>query len=76
MDQILLYPYPHLFCLTNTDIDMDISLIQKLISIFICNGYRYKLKIKSMDINIDISQIIKFYNQYNERYNYMDDKSS
>ena len=44
----------------NTDI--DIIQIEKFISIFILNGYRYNLDSESMDIIMDISWIIKFYN--------------
>ena len=34
---------------------------KKFISVFILNEYRYKSDTKSIDINIDISYIIKFY---------------
>ena len=42
---------------TNT----NVSRIQKLISIFILNGYGYKSDTGSMDINMNISRIIKLY---------------
>ena len=45
----------------NTDMDMDISWMQKCISIFVLNKYEYKLDTENMDINIDINQMIKFY---------------
>ena len=35
--------------------------MQKFISIFVLNGYGYKSDTESMDINMDIGRIIKFY---------------
>ena len=61
--QIPANPYLYLFCLTNTNTDMDIirNRIQKFISIFILNGYGYNSDTESMNIIIDISWIIKLY---------------
>ena len=56
-NQILVYLYPYLFFLMNT----NISWIQKFIFIFILYRYGYESDTESMDINIDINQIIKFY---------------
>ena len=43
----------------NINTDIDISRMQKFISIFILN--EYKLDTESMDINVDPSWIIKLY---------------
>lgn len=41
--------------------DMNISQILKLISIFSLNGYKYKSDTKNMNVNMDINLMIKFY---------------
>ena len=41
--------------------DVDIIRMQKFISIFVLNGYRYNLDTENMDIATDIIWIIKFY---------------
>ena len=41
---------------------MNINQIQKFIFIFILNEYKYKSNIRNIDINIDITEMIKFYN--------------
>ena len=54
MDRIPPYSYPYLFCLINTNMDIDIIRIQKFISIFILNGYGYYSNTESMDIITNI----------------------
>ena len=61
MDRIPIYPYPYLLYLMNTKKDIDIIRMQKFIFIFILNAYRYNSNTERMDILIDISRIIKFY---------------
>ena len=40
---------------------MDVIQIQKFISIFVSSGYGYNLNIENLNIIMDISWIIKFY---------------
>ena len=61
MDRMPSYPFQYLFCLTNTNMDTYIIQMQEFISIFILNRYGRKLDTKIMNIDIDISRIIKFY---------------
>lgn len=41
--------------------NIDISWMQKFISIFTLNRYGYKLDTKSMNVKMDINMIINFY---------------
>ena len=63
IDQILIYPYPYpyLFYLSNTNMDTDINRMKNLCPYLFKWTRLYKSDTKNIDINMNISWIIKFY---------------